>query len=118
MLVAANLRQLASAARRQTDTLPLVVVHVEHPDRRPADGSQSDEQRSRPAKMLVPPLGARIEQHRGLACRGVDSGQIARFGQVAVDAGQRDVFVLVTAAMLAGNDVFDLQLCHWRQGLR
>jgi hypothetical protein len=72
-----------------TLALSLVVVDIEDADCRPADRGQSHQKRALPGEMVLPSLGARVEELHGLAGCGINSRQVTRFGEIAVDARQR-----------------------------
>lgn len=60
--------------------------------------------------MVAPGLRARVEEfHRPARC-GVFSAEIIAAGQVAMRARQGKILRLVSAAVLAGNDVIDMKL--------
>src|SRR5205823_197889 len=67
-----------------------------------------------PLEMLVPMKAARIKQLSDLLRHRIDTREIARFEEIAVDAGRRQIVQTVVAAVLAGTDVLDVQGCERR----
>lgn len=59
--------------------------------------------------MLLPSLLARVEKFGDLIGFRIDSGEIRPFQQIAIDTGKSQVFRLVSSAVLARTDVFDLK---------
>jgi hypothetical protein len=59
--------------------------------------------------MLVPFVVARIEQRGNGVPLGITACEVWAFAKIAVDAGGRKVAWVVRAAMLARDDVLDLQ---------
>jgi hypothetical protein len=70
------------------------------------------------AKMLFPAVETRIEKPNQPIGPRDERGDVSAFGAVAVDARQGQVLFVVSAAMFARDDVFDLQLSDWRESLR
>ena len=54
-----------------------------------------------------------MKQQRDSTGFGINARQIIRFGQIAVDTGEREVVRGVGAAMFFRNDVFELQWNQW-----
>ena len=63
--------------------------------------------------MVRPSLGSWMKQQCDAAGFRINAGQITRFGQIAVDAGEREVVLGVGAAMFFRYDVFELQWNQW-----
>ena len=66
--------------------------------------------------MLFPGVRTWVEERDDLACFGVNAREISAFVRVASVAGQGKICRIVIAAMLAGNDVLNLE-CRKRQVL-
>jgi len=59
-------------------------------------------------KVILPPISSRVKQNLYIARYGVDSTQVRAFVKIATMAGERQIFDIAGAAVLAGNNVFDL----------
>jgi hypothetical protein len=62
-----------------------------------------------PTKVSAPAVAPWVEQPDHLSCHRVDAAQIAALVQVAVMASQGQVPSRIGAAVLFGDDVFDLE---------
>ena len=58
--------------------------------------------------MIRPPVSPGVKQNLYLARHRVDSTEVWAFVQVAAVASERKIFDLVAAAVLTGDNVFDL----------
>lgn len=87
----------------------LVAVHAKHTDGRPPDVRSPDDVDAIPLKVIFPFLLAGMEQ-RGHGVRsGIDPGEVAALVQIAVDAGEAEIGMVVTTAVLARTDVLDVK---------
>jgi len=59
--------------------------------------------------MCFPRLVARIEERDDLPVIRVDADEVCSLVQIAGDAGEREVCRVVTASVLRGQDVLDLE---------
>jgi hypothetical protein len=84
-----------------------VTVHAEHSDGGAADIRFAENLETLPAEMLMPVLLARVEKQGHRLGLGIDSGEIGAFVEIAIDAGETEVRIVV--AMLERVDVFDVQ---------
>ncbi len=67
--------------------------------------------------MLAPPIATWIEQRSDLTSLGINPSEVAPFVQIAVGAGQSQVAEIIVAAVLARDDVLNLQRNERRIGL-
>lgn len=105
--------------RRREDAFvdqPLAEIHAiveidfQDDDSCPPDGSAPDQDRAIPAKMPVPAMAARIEQFDDLSSLWINTRYVRAFMVVAGEAGQAQIAGTGRAAMLAGDDVVDLEM--------
>lgn len=59
--------------------------------------------------MICPRIAARIKQHRDAPGEGIYAGKVRPFVPVAMHTGEREVFQVGDSAMLAWNDVIDVE---------
>ena len=59
--------------------------------------------------MFIPFVSARMKDFRDLIRDRINSREVRTFMQIAIDAGQSQVFCVVRAAMFFGRDVLDMQ---------
>jgi len=59
--------------------------------------------------MFVPIIKSRMKQTRQFSSFGIKPGKICAFMQVAVMAGQREIFRRIFSTVLSWNDVFDVK---------
>ena len=85
------------------------MIDAEHRNGRPPRLRQSHQDGVGPSKMPVPVLAPWMKQTSDRARIGIDAGQIRPLAQIAARATQAQVVSVVTAAMLFGNDVFDVK---------
>jgi hypothetical protein len=74
-----------------------------------SDGRAADEFAALVAEVIRPFMAAGVEQRRELAGQRVEAGDIRAFVDVAVIAGKGKVARDRAAAMLAGDDVIELE---------
>lgn len=67
-------------------------VQIEHTNRCPTDGGQSDDPHTCPRKMLMPKISPRMIEGRKLIGFRIDAGEVASFMQIALGTGQGQVF--------------------------
>src|SRR5207249_198764 len=80
-------------------------IDPEHLDRRTREGSLADERRSFPFEMVVPPVGARVEEPDEIVADGVVSCRVAAFGPIALSAAPASVLKRRRSAVLPRTDV-------------
>jgi hypothetical protein len=68
--------------------------------------------------MVAPLLPSRMKEIDRASGLGIERVGLVGFKVIAVDARQGQVLFVVSAAMFARDDVFDLQLSDWRESLR
>lgn len=85
------------------------MVHPEHIDRRPADCRAADRGAALEAEMIVPFVPSRMVEPRHLAGRRVTPGQIRSLVSVAVVTRYGEIACGRGSAMLAGDDMVDLE---------
>jgi hypothetical protein len=85
------------------------MVHLEDIDRCTADGSSADKRAAFEAKVIMPLMPAGMLEPGEVTGGRVEAAQVRPFVDVAVVAGQGEVAGDRAAAMLAGNDVVELE---------
>lgn len=70
---------------------------------------EADQASAVPPKMAIPFLPARVKEEHHLTRLGVDPAQIRPFVVIAMVAGQTEVVLVITAAMLFGGDVLHVE---------
>jgi hypothetical protein len=93
------------------------VVKSKEIDSYAADSRSTDDSCPDPAKMTGPPLATRVEQLSESAGSRIDAGDVGPLAIVAVHAGKSEVPHRGTPAVLAGDDVVDLERNRWESGL-
>jgi hypothetical protein len=58
--------------------------------------------------VIRPPVPPGVKQNLYLACHRVDSTEVWAFVQIAAMASEREIFDIIAAAVLTGDNVFDL----------
>lgn len=84
-------------------------VDREHANGGPADRSQADEDGSFPAEMALPFVPARMKQGRELSRHGIVTGRVWSLAPVAVQARIGQIAENGATAVLASDDVLDLE---------
>lgn len=84
-------------------------VHFEQPDRSAPHRRFADDTGSVEGKMIRPLFTARVEQRRHLARVGINAAKVRAFLVIALRAGEREIRRVIRAAMLPGDDVFDVK---------
>lgn len=90
----------------------LIVVHVEDIDGRSSHVRLADNEVEASYEMFGPDLGAWIEELNGVGRvtrLRIDPRQITRLAEVAIDAREAKILGVVRAAVLAWDDMLDLQ---------
>ena len=87
----------------------IVRVHVQDLDGRPTDGGSARDVDSLEGKVVFPPLLARVEQLGDRAGERVNAGQVGAFVEIAVDAREAEIGLIIGAAVLARADVLDVE---------
>jgi hypothetical protein len=93
--------------RTQPDTA--FFVHTEYTNRGAADGGKADNGHVVQEEVFFPGVLPWVEERDDLTRFGVDARQIGALVRVTSVAGQGKVCGSVIPAMLAGNDVLDLE---------
>ena len=94
---------------RRAEVELIVRVHVQDLDGRPADGSCAGDVDSLEGKVVFLPLLARVEQPGERAGERVNAGQVGAFVEIAVDAREAEIGLIIGAAVLARADVLEVQ---------
>lgn len=100
-------RELAFKQQILTQHQPRGIVHVQHLHGDDADLGLAHQGRLFPAEVAVPVLFPRVEERVKLAFQ--KPRQICALGPIALRAGETEGFGIVGAAVLLGNDVFDVK---------
>ncbi|MFA6544001.1 MAG: hypothetical protein WCS99_06225 [Limisphaerales bacterium] len=93
-------------------------IHFQEPRCGSPNGGASCYASAVQPKMLGPLVPARMEERRELPGIRVNARQVWAFVEVAVDAGPRKVVGIVAAAMLPGDDVFDMEILRRERMVR
>ena len=88
---------------------PVARVHFEEPDRRAPGGCLAHDPCAVTSEVVLPPVMARVEEWSDLAGVGVEAGEVGAFLVIALRAGEREFGRVVRAAVLTGEDVFDVE---------
>ena len=60
--------------------------------------------------MITPAIPARMKKRRHLTCVRVNAGEVRAFVKITFGAREREIVGGVRSAMLAGNDVFNVEM--------
>jgi len=85
------------------------VVHIQHLDRGSAFRRVPDHEGASPLKVSFPRVVSGVKKWFDAAALWVDPGQVCPFMQVAAIASERQVYGIITAAMLFGLDMIDMK---------
>lgn len=92
----------------------LVAVHTKHADSGSSDHGLADDVDSFPTEVIVPELLARVEERCKRVGNGIDSGKIRSLVEIAIDAGQAEVRLIIGTAVFERSDMLDVQGGEWR----
>jgi hypothetical protein len=84
-------------------------VHVEHIDGCPAHGRETDDAPGLDSEVLVPAIGAGVEEPCQLAGCGIHTREIRPLVTITEMTGEGEVRLVVTPAMLLRHDVLDVK---------
>jgi len=84
-------------------------IHVQDADRRPANGCLAAQIDALPFEVIFPPIVSRMKQLRYFVRHRINARQVRALVKIAVDAGQRQIVLVVTAAVNSRNDVLDVK---------
>ena len=101
--------QLSVPLQHGTQSHPSVFIHIEHANCGAANGRQTNDSRLRQAEVLFPDVVAWVKQRNDLPGLRVNPRQIRTFMCIAPVAGQGQVGRSVATAVLAGNDMLDVE---------
>ncbi len=87
----------------------LRMVHLKDINRRAADSGTADERTTVEAKVILPLMPAGMVESGEVTGGRVEAAEVRPFVDVAVVASQSEVACDRAAAMLAGNDVVELE---------
>ena len=85
------------------------VIDIEYGDGRTPDPSSADQHSSKPLGMASPRLPTGIEQPKDVISQRIESTKIRAFVEIAAEAAPSEIIRMITAAMLFGDDVFDVK---------
>ena len=88
---------------------PVASIHFQKPYRCPTLRRLTDDAGSSIREVILPFIIPRMEKACDLARVGVDAGKIGALVVVALRTGESQIFQLIGAAMLAGDDVIDVK---------
>ena len=94
------------------------LVHGEHLHRGPSDGGEALDQGPLKLEVVVPRLGSRIEERLDVARGRVEPREVRTLVSVASLAREAKIDRVVTAAVLLGDDVFNVEGDERLGGLR
>jgi len=84
------------------------IVQREHGNGGPAGWCYTVNERVPVYKVIRPPVSPGVKQNLYLARHRVDSTEVWAFVQIAAMAREREIFDIIAAAVLTGDNVFDL----------
>jgi hypothetical protein len=97
---------------------PIRGVHFQQADRRSAYRGSPGNKDSVALEVLFPLVQPRIKESDERSAFRVKSAEVRSFMCIAVVTGESEIFVVVTSAMLASDDVFDVIDEEWLCVLR
>jgi hypothetical protein len=92
---------------------PVRGVHFQQADRRSAYRGSPDNKDSVALEVLFPLVQPRIKESDERSAFRVKSAEVRAFMCIAVVTGKSEIFVVVTSAVLASDDVFDVIGEEW-----
>lgn len=93
----------------RTERELILGIHVENANRRPANRRLADNVNATPRKVIFPALPSRMEKFRDLIRLRINPRQVRSLVEITVNAGQRQIVQIITAAMESRKDVFDVK---------
>src|SRR5690606_5099085 len=85
------------------------LIHRQHVDRGSANVRQSNKMAASGREMCRPNICARVEESRQSSGIGIDARQVRALVSVAVMASQSEIGNVISAVMLARNDVLNVK---------
>ena len=104
-----RVRRSMLISTRQAQVEPVIAVEFEHLHGGAANGGSSNEMQSLPFKVVMPRILPRMEQDRHGTSLGIDAREIWAFAEIAIDAGEREIFLVILATMFSRADVFNVK---------
>ena len=93
----------------QTNRDEIGFIDREDLNRHEADIALGREDGAVPLKMVAPPIASCVEEADDISSLGMPAGNVRAFMPVAVETRQREVVCVGCAAVLAGDDVVDVE---------
>lgn len=90
-------------------TEPVAGVHLEQPDGGASCGGLARDMGSLTSKVIGPPIAPRMEQRCQNAGVGIDPAEVDALLEIALRTGEREVGGVIGAAVLLGDDVFQVE---------
>lgn len=90
-------------------TEPVAGVHLEQPDGGAPCGGFTRDVGPLAGKVIRPPIAPRMEQRRQNAGVGIDPAEVGALLEIALRTGEREVGDVIGAAVLPGDDVFQVE---------
>jgi hypothetical protein len=100
---------VSQSGDQRANTLALPIVQSEKRDRHPSDWRLANHERAVQGKMFSPRVPPGMEEPHNLASPRLNAGKVGTLHQVAIGTGQGQVLRIVSAAMLARDDVFNMK---------
>ena len=103
------LLQQAKLQQKPSQSEAIAGVHLEQRRGRAANGCLADEVRFVACEMIFPSVASRMKEPRDLPGLGINSSEVRALVEIALRAGEREIVGIVGAAVLPGDDVFDVK---------
>lgn len=84
-------------------------IHVEDPNRRPADSRLPSDVDAAPLEVVFPTMPSRMKQFCDPISFRINARQMRAFVEIAIDTGESPIFQFVRASMYPRNNVLDVQ---------
>ena len=88
---------------------PIARIHLQKPYRCPTLGGLANNARSVVREVQPPFIMPRMEEARDLSRIRINPGKIGALVAIALRAGESQIFQIIGAAMLTGDDVVDMK---------
>ncbi len=101
--------EVASLNQHLPKQNPSVFVHIENSNARTSDGSQAHDGWTYCTEVSRPLFLARVEQRHHLVGFGIEAGQIGALEQIAADASQSQIAIIIPSAVLLWDHMLNLE---------
>src|SRR5206468_3150017 len=101
--------QQAKPPQKPSQSEAIAGVHSKQRRGRAAHGCLADEVRFVACEMIFPSVASRMKEPRDLPGLGINPSEVRALMEIALRAGEREIVRIVRAAVLPGDDVFDVK---------